>query len=290
MRPSLPTPRRGVLCLALLWTAGMGVIWWLIPVGPRDSWQPSADEHLCGFLSDGRTGVTVSRAALTGFKGNADAPPVRLRDLHTGAVRAKYFEPGDVFSKLTLIEGQDLLKAEQHAGRTDDGGHLLRLRLVDAWTGKEVVTFSARQPDGAPKDVGWIQAADGRVTAFAVQGKGLQQRDREFVYAGGPGGRWNKIRKRMPAEGPVVELHDVPSGRLLYTLPYCCGPMCFSPDGTRLAAVELSFIVAFDVPTGREVARLLSDLSHGMPNNWVGVGPKEFSPDGTLLLDGANNV
>ena len=239
--------RRAFLMSASLWTVGMGAVWCLTPVAPWD-WRPPADETICGFLSDSRTLVTTHISAGSGII----LGPIRLWDIKTGNVRASYFRDELVSAPVTVAEGGDLLKLQQHV----KGDHF-RLRLVDAWTGREVTALDCLSP--ARLRVGgqiwWILTRDGRITAFDTYDIG----------------------------GPLIEWHDVASGRLLRRLRGCRGPMCFSPDGRRFAASRDGSIVVFDVLDGNEIAQL---SIRQMSNAW----PDAFTPDGTLLLDGNHDV
>src|SRR5689334_9097864 len=54
MKSSNHIVRRPYLILTSLWTAGLALIWWAVPTGPRDGWQPPAGEQIVGLLNDGQ--------------------------------------------------------------------------------------------------------------------------------------------------------------------------------------------------------------------------------------------
>jgi WD40 repeat protein len=254
----LGTAQSVCLVSVLVWTAGVVGIWWLIPVGPRQGWQPPAEESDRGFLSDGRTLVTLS--------GSKPSDLVHLWDIDTGRLRTTTISPsGGQVAGLLVSESRDLLQVfhpEAH-----------RLSLNDATTGTEVASFPCQltnvlsQPFRAFVRL-CVLSPDGRTTAFVTSHQGQ----------------------------PCVEWYEVASGRLLHRLPGCLGPVRFSPDSRRLALVAGWSLVIVDVSTGQEILRLNPpvpqmkryvdwlDPPNGAP--W----PQEFSGDGSLLLDGHCNV
>ncbi len=82
------------IALGFAWLAGLALIWWLIPVGPREGWQPPANEFVSGFLNDGRTLVTIPRSASGNrIMGTTETGPIRLWDIETGELRATHCGP-----------------------------------------------------------------------------------------------------------------------------------------------------------------------------------------------------
>jgi WD40 repeat protein len=122
------------------------------------------------------------------------------------------------------------------------------VRLLDVWTGREVASFGCCVDRG---NVWLVLTPDDETAALATNDIG----------------------------GPLVEMYAVRSGRRVGRLRGCHEPMCFSPDGRRLAACRGEAIDVFDVRNGKRVARL-------RPRTWS--WPKNFSPDGTLLVDSLN--
>jgi hypothetical protein len=254
---------RGLLAFAIvLWAAGVAGIWWLIPVG-----QPLPEGWFAGFLSDGRTLVTVSHQM------RPDQEPaslVHLLELDSGNLRTiRLSGPAVQGAGLLNSESHDLLKIVHADTRV--------VSLYDARTGNEVASFPRPLADLYPKDFAvfiqlWVLSPDGHTTAFV-----------------------NPDEKR-----PSVEWYDVGSGRLLCRLPGCRGPALFSPDSKRLAVVDGSSLAILDVATGRETLRLdptqvkkFKSGFWGLPQHLPPNGedwPQEFSPDGSLLLDGYQNV
>src|SRR5262249_2979231 len=118
-----------------------------------------------------------------------------------------------------------------------------------------------RHPQG---NLWWLLSPDGGTTAFVT-------------YEG---------------ETPQVVWYNIPSGRLLKTLPGYREAIRFSPDGRYFAAVQAglplaptSTLLVWEVPSGREVASLPVPVMAGHP-----VYPKEFSADGAFLLDSSARV
>jgi WD40 repeat protein len=244
-------PRHRTLSIAMFWVLGVAAIYRLTPEGPREGWQPPRNEFAIGFIQDGRTLVTIPRSK-SGNRthGTQERGPIRLWDIDTGRLRASHFGRADVFDRVMVDQPLNMLCVQQRASDALDSD-LFYVRLHDAITGAEVARFDCHVPND---DVGWVFADDGRTIAFVT---------------------YNGNR-------PTAVLHDVRSGRRLRVLPDCDGPICFSPDGRRLAACRNEEIVVFDVPTWQEVARL----------SWTGFStcPKKFSSDGKLLLDEMGNV
>jgi hypothetical protein len=227
-----------------LWAAGVVGLWHITPVGPREDWQLPADEMIRGILSDDRTLVTIPRW------GNP-ATPVRLRDIGSGRLRATHVGPhGDTFLRVCVAGTKDLLLVHERVKGTDANTESYGLRVHDAWSWKEIASFSRELPAGRTSWSSWVLSSDGRTTAFVTYEKGQ----------------------------PRVECREVASGLLLHQIPDCAGPLVFSPDGRRLVAVQGSSGLIFDAATGQELARLTQ------PNGYDPIQDLEFSPDGSLLL------
>jgi hypothetical protein len=216
---------------------------------PR-SWQPPADQDPLGFLSDGRTLVTVSHPDW--YYG-----PIHLWDVDTGRLQASHFGSHDRFDRLFLDSRHDRLEAVQ---RTDDGStptYTFELWLFDARSAREVAHFIRHLPDD---QFWWRTSPDGETVTFVARDNGQ----------------------------PQIEWYDVASGQLLQTMPSPAASMVFSPDGHRFAAQRsgaagpgtITFSV-WDVPSGREIASFTVPVTRS--DDWD--TPTAFSPDGELLLD-----
>jgi WD40 repeat protein len=247
--------RRGTLVLAaLVWAAGCLVIWWALPVVPR-SWQPPADQTIMGFLSDGRTLVTAN---LLHEGNNFVSGPIRLWDVDTGQLRASHFGSDDAFNRVFILHNPDRLMV---GARRHEGGipsQVFDVRLVDALSGKDVPGFSCHASMGADS---WQVSPDGTRMAFETYNDHLQ---------------------------PLIEWHDLVSGRLLQRLEWASAPFVFSSDGRRFAALrygnpKLRAFTVWEVPTGCEIASVPSEPG-GVPP------PVEFSADGQLVRDEYGNV
>jgi hypothetical protein len=226
------------------WAAGVVSLWQITPVGPREDWQLPADEMIRGILSDDRTLVTT-------FRWGSPTSPVRLRDIGSGRLRATHVGPhGDVFLRVCVAGNKDLFLVHERAKGTDVSMETYRLRVHDAWSWKEIASFTCRLPAGRNAGPSWVLTSDGRTTAFVTYERGH----------------------------PRVECREVASGLLLHQIPDCTGPLVFSPDGRRLVAVQGSSGLIFDAATGQELARLTPS------NGYDPVQDLEFSPDGSLLL------
>src|SRR5262249_26649640 len=142
-----------------LWAAGLGGIWWLVPSAPRDGWQPAAGEFPAGFLQDGRTVVTLRHYSSFDF---ACPDPVRpgpvcLRDVASGRLRAVHFGPQDAFECFHVLGKLDLLQVWQRVRDPGKNSLTLRLRLLDAWTAREVASFLCEANAGPAF---WVVAPD----------------------------------------------------------------------------------------------------------------------------------
>jgi hypothetical protein len=242
------------------WLLGLAVIWWLTPVGPRDGWQPPANQDVLGILTDDRTLVTIQN-----YIGYPRPGPVSLWDIETGQMRSCYLGPQDKFFSITLRNRHDWLVIEQLSGNV--GEYIHHVRILDAWTGGQKLAFDCLTPD------------DGLYCAFTPDERTVATLNYEVVR---PGEEW---RSRL-------EWRDTASGKVFRTLIGVRPGLCFSPDGQRFAAPTLfadaqglshSAIDILDVPSGRELSKLASSADD---SNW----PREFSPDGKLLLDCWNRV
>src|SRR5438445_4989564 len=133
-------PRSILIISALLWAGGVAFIWWFIPVGPRDGWQPPKNEEVRGFFRDGRILVTVPDRTV----GTPKTGPVRLWDIETGNLLASHFGREDLFHVVFVFEELGLLQIQQRKGARDN--HNFRLRMVDPWTGEDVASFACHVP------------------------------------------------------------------------------------------------------------------------------------------------
>src|SRR5438270_19192 len=127
----LRAPKLVTVILLTVWATGVGVIWWLMPVGPRDGWQPPRGDHVCGLLRDGRTLVTARWVHRSGdgkdgvFKG-----PVRLWRVDTGALLASHFSSDDSFESVHVDECTDHLRMVVRLREP----HRFQLRLHDTFS------------------------------------------------------------------------------------------------------------------------------------------------------------
>jgi WD40 repeat protein len=248
----------------LVWLFGLIIICWLIPVGPRDGWQPPRDEFVCGLLNDGRTIVTVpirpnqSNASI-GRLGNG---PIRLWDTEAGTLRATHFTAQDWLHFVWVSGAHDWLIVSQLDGGS--AGHNYCLRVLEALTGREVSSFKCHVPDD---NVLCIFARDGRSV-------GLVNYDNAQ---------------------PHIELFDVSSGKLLQTLSGWQHPGQFSADGCRFAAsrldqdtagVFISTIGVWEVASGNKLVEFSQRLAKPSDQSV----PSEFSPNGEFLLDNRYQV
>jgi WD40 repeat protein len=259
MRSWLRSKRVTLVLAVLVWATGCLAIWWALPPAPR-IWQPAAGQEPLGFLSDGRTLVTVA-CPHNGYKG-----PIQLWDTNSGRARASYFGHEDTFQSVVLDRNEDRLRVIQLQENEEASPlyHYL-LRIHDAWTGRELVRFSCHSstPEGDPlyHISFWIVTPDGKTTAFVC----IED---------------NQVQ---------IELHDVASGRLLLRLPGPADRMVFSPNGRRFASNWGGTVTIWEVPTGREIASFTVP-SRGF-NCAVGDhGLKDVSPDGQLVLDQQGGV
>jgi hypothetical protein len=258
--------RCGTLVLAaLVWAAGCFLIWWALPPAPR-SWQPPADQEPLGFLSDGRTLVTIASPHY-GYNG-----PIQLWDTDSGRVRASYFAPEDAFQTVVLDRNEDRVRVIQLQENEEASplSHFL-LRMHDAWTGRELARFSCHSsmPEGsrpyrAPAEFFisyWIVTPDGKTTAFVC----------------------------TEVDQDQIEWHEVASGQRLLRLPGPSDRIVFSPDSRRFASDCGGTVTIWEVPTGHKIA------SFTVPQRRFNCGVgyyalKEFSPDGELVLDEEGGV
>jgi hypothetical protein len=244
---------------AMVWAAGCLAIWWALPAMPR-SWQPPADQQPLGFLSDGRTLVTRTwQSSGAGMDG-----PVQLWDIDTGRLRASHFGPDDTFDCIGVDHSHDRLEVQQ--GKDGPYSDTFELRLLDALSAREIAHFTRYIPVTNPGIIRcwWRTSPDGEVLAFETFENGRFQ----------------------------IEWHDVASGRLLRTFPGARWPMHFSPDGRRFLATfagakpeDPKPFTVWEVPSGREIASFPAPAQQSNLHY-----PKEFSPDGMLLLAGRTNV
>src|SRR5438105_4321633 len=104
MRSWLRSRRVTLVLAVLLWAAGCLVIWRALPVVPHH-WQPPADQEPLGFLSDGRTLVTVPYPYPCGD--HYSSGPIRLWDVDTGRLWTSHLGPEQIFDRVLLDHGHD---------------------------------------------------------------------------------------------------------------------------------------------------------------------------------------
>jgi WD40 repeat protein len=248
--PSLS--RASLLKLSILWGLGVALTWWLLPVGPRDGWQPPKSEFVWCFLQNGRILVTLPRPAIRSRNGEMFlSGPIRLRDVDTGQLVASYLDSRDKLCNVRTFPDLDLLWIEQCVGEPED--HNFRLCLLKAMTGKEVASFACHVPQD---NVACSVTANSQIIAY-VTGN----------------------------EVPTVELHDLSTGRLLHEFPGWRQPT-ISRDARRVAASGATkeskdIIAVWDVSTGRQLATFRDQSPNRLGPFWA----REFSPNAELLLD-----
>src|SRR5262249_4425872 len=253
-------PRIALPILGAFWAAGGVFIWWLVPPSPRD-WQPPQDEsYICGFLGSGRTLITAGFPAPDDVNGMGLRlkGPIRLWDIETGNLLASYFTSADPLAWVRGTEAQDLILVMQRDGRPEQ--YNFRRTLLDAWTGKEVASFTCHIPRAfalAEPPWWWVTSNDARTTAFITYDK----------------------------DEPCVELFDVASGRRLHRFHSHGGPICFSSDGRRFAARS-----TFDRGAGVGPRSSVWDVPTGESRGTFYGIAKGFSPDGELLLGSDGDV
>src|SRR5436305_14284147 len=86
MRLLLRTTRGTLLLAAFVWTAGVVVLLWGLPVRPRLAWAPPERAELVGFLPDGRTVLTLDYCE----PAHDLAGPLRLWDTTSGLETAAH--------------------------------------------------------------------------------------------------------------------------------------------------------------------------------------------------------
>lgn len=233
-----------------LWIAGLYVIWLLLPVGGRESWQIPADEFLVGFLSDGFTVVTVARSPDGDrFPGTKELGPVRLWNSRTGALVAEHFSKTAVFNRV-LVDAGDMLRLQQEVpGRTGE----FQLRLLDARSGEPIQTFECTVPQ---KNIWWMLSPDGKYSIFQT-----------FT---------NNV--------PSVELHDNINRQLVKRLEGWRESLRFSPDGSLFFAQheQSKEYGIFSTVDGNLVRRF---KVAAIPGTNVLAGVKAISPDNTVMVD-----
>ncbi|HEV3081892.1 MAG TPA: hypothetical protein VGY66_19085 [Gemmataceae bacterium] len=265
MRPHIRS-----LILVVLWAVGVTLIWGLIPPVPRD-WHPPVGEYrICGFIGDGHTLVMAGPPPTEDVHGIGMwlKGPIRLWDIETGRLLMSCFKDTDLLPWVQGLENHDLILVMQREGRLDE--YKFRRILLNASTGKEVASFSCHIPRASLFTTNawwWIVSADARWTAFTS----------------------------YENEGACIKVHDIASGRLMHVLRGYQGPICFSPDGRRLAATTwkerapeqapLFIITIWDIATGEAISNLALPA-----RNRLDYGRMELSQRGDLLLDGCCNV
>jgi WD40 repeat protein len=244
------------LAIALIWVLGLAAIWWLIPVGPRDGWQPAAGEVVCGYLQDATTIVTAARGRPTASNPLPTHRPIHLWNSKTGQLVASYFDADAVPVIVRLIPDHHLLALEDRRSPTGTLAHSFRLRLYEDYSGRELLTVKAEM---AYNRFWWEISGDGSLIGYVTSDD----------------------------DGPKVELRDIRTGRLFRTFPGWHGPICFSRDG-KMAACKMDDVrsgtnwqmAVWDVSSGQELAFFTQTYNSIFP-----AGPICFSPDGTMLLD-----
>jgi WD40 repeat protein len=256
-----------------LWIGGVLVIWSLLPVAPHGGWQPPADEAVIGFF-DSRTLATTP--TWTGQEAPA-ARSVRLWDFKLGKLLATYDFNGRTAA--WPVGDGSLLQLTEREGNDGDASHTYHFRLLDANTGEERAHFKTFVPNDY---AWWWISPDQRMTAFPT----------------------------FEASQHQVEIRELPSGRLLQTLPGQWLPI-FSSNGQRFAVADKvgqdaagSYeytITTWDLNSGRKLSTVKTGLGlQGLTRFYTGTvkefpevrpyQPKAFSPDGELLLDSQGQV
>jgi hypothetical protein len=247
-------PSRGKLLFAAIWAAGVAVVCWRVRPGPRDGWQPAADEHICGLLQDGKTLVV---AKLVRRQTDTEQPvyggPVLLRDIDSGAIHTTLFSEDDRFDSIRADWFTDVLHIGYRLPGT--GPYPSHFLLYDANTGRELTELNRSAPH---RTTYWEFAPDGRFVAACGTDEDGRHR---------------------------IAICDPTTGRRLCEFPDCSSGR-FSPDGRRFGANKgRGDILVFEVPSGRQISELPNTTAPNVSNYF-----RQFSADGRLALDDQNQV
>jgi WD40 repeat protein len=167
---------------------------------------------------------------------------IHILDAATGAERRRIEGHGNLVNAVAFSpDGKLLTSGAGDNPWTGDGS----ARLWDVDTGKEF-----RKLEGNGTSV--------HAVAFAPDGKTV-----------------------ATASLTMIQLWEVPSGKLLLRLPCGCRSLTFSPDGKTLASGSYSTIRLWEVATGRE-----RQVLRGHRGSVTGVA---FSPDGKQLASGGSD-
>jgi hypothetical protein len=223
-RQSAPTmrpfrPSRGKLVLLTLWAAGVGVVCWFIPTGPRDGWQPAPDDHVCGLLHDGKTIVVCKLIRRqTDTETSLYGGPVLLRDIETGAILANHFSAADQFDEIRADWFTDVLHIGHRVPAMDK--YHSQVVLYDPRSGRELTELNR---SALYRTTYWECSPDGRLAAACGTDKEGRHR---------------------------VAICDKATGKRLYDFPDCYNGR-FSWDGRRIVADSLkpTEVLVFDIAT-----------------------------------------
>jgi WD40 repeat protein len=246
--------------LLLLWLAGVAVIWWRIPVGPREGWGLPPQEFACGFLSDSRTIVTVPGYSSRSYGVNTSGP-IRLRNVETSELHATYFGADETFRSVGVVPESDLLQVCQL--EIERGENCYRFLLLDARTGKHLASHPY---EGVTCYFPPVVSPDGRTVAL----------------------------QKFDGQTPWIECRDLRTGQLHAQLPGYYASACFSGDGARLAAAAsdgpvggaYTSIGLWDLQSAENLAVLA--LPSKPPFNFL--APYELSAHAELLLDSSGRI
>jgi hypothetical protein len=231
----------------LVYLGGIALLWRYLPARPLISWDAGGPTSLVGFLPDGQTLLTGTRAPGMGyFRG-----PLRLWDVRSGRPVASLGTGEDTLvPKVAIAPDGTLLawrdRSDVHLIALPGGHEMVKLPAVVPESRYGLLTFS---PDGS----GLIYDVGGSSAGPALAVWDVAARRERF---------------RLEGEGPPVDF--APDGRLLVT---------GTPDYARwrTGADLPGEVKLWDAATGRRVATL---PEHGRREHAV---EPLFAPAGGVL-------
>jgi WD40 repeat protein len=242
--------------LSTVWAVGVVAVFSMMPVGPREGWQPPPGEWVCGLLRDGHTMATVRwtrRVSATRGEESEFYGPVRFWDIDTGELLRSLLPPGEVFTSANIYPGHDLLRVARRGSAS--GPESYSVRLYDAVSGEELVRLTEAGPARAHH---WEFSTNGRIAAAV----GVDEQKRK-----------------------IITVHDFETGRRLQTF-LDCDMIRLSPDGRRVAGRRGSEYLVFDTISGKQIASLGKHVDNRLMPRML----QEFAPDGRWVLDDSGQI
>jgi WD40 repeat protein len=238
--------------VVLLYLGGLSALWWFTPPGPREGWQIPRDEMVVGFVGHESKLVTVPRLEQgLGFRrpSYVERGPIRVWEAQTGSLVAQWFVNQGRTTWVSTYAPSDLILLHEEDVK-QDSNH--RLRVHDASAGRSIAEH--KSPAALR-----ILSRNGRYAAYS--------------------------------QTPWLYLFDLATGRKLCEIKPISFPVFVSEDGKYVvtsartghegsdgAAVAIAHI--WIAESGKLHRELLAQVTPGEAHT-----PKEFSPDGSLLLD-----